>query len=105
MVLGVRYGGARLRVRAVRGAGVQAGGVRGAHWCFGVGGVRGWRWQAARPNLRLVPIAVGSLLSNYGWYILLACVVIYVIVQKISQSLAARQGGRAGAVDAADIGQ
>eukprot|EP00075_Anas_platyrhynchos_P032730 XP_027321983.1 selenoprotein S [Anas platyrhynchos] len=47
--------------------------------------------------------AVGSLLSNYGWYILLGCVVIYVIVQKISQSLAARQSGRAGAVDAADI--
>ncbi|XP_040426069.1 selenoprotein S [Cygnus olor] len=47
--------------------------------------------------------AVGSLLSNYGWYILLACVAVYVIVQKISQSLAARPGGRSGAVDAADI--
>uniref|UniRef100_A0A8B9I5P5 Selenoprotein S n=1 Tax=Anser brachyrhynchus TaxID=132585 RepID=A0A8B9I5P5_9AVES len=69
----------------------------------GVGGVRGWWWQAARPNLCLVPIAVGSLLANYGWYILLACVAIYVIVQKISQSLAARPGGRSGAVDAADI--
>ncbi|NXK48600.1 SELS protein, partial [Chauna torquata] len=51
--------------------------------------------------LHLVPIPVGSLLSSYGWYILLACVTIYLIVQKISQSLAVRPSGQPGAADAA----
>ncbi|KAI6077831.1 Selenoprotein S [Aix galericulata] len=66
-------------------------------------GAGGAELEQGLGGAELLRHAVGSLLSNYGWYILLACVVIYVIVQKISQSLAARQGGRAGAVDAADI--
>ncbi|NXF97198.1 SELS protein, partial [Eubucco bourcierii] len=44
---------------------------------------------------------VGSLLSNYGWYILLAGVAIYLLIQKISQGLASRPGSHPGAADAA----
>ncbi|XP_061856338.1 selenoprotein S isoform X3 [Colius striatus] len=44
---------------------------------------------------------VGSLLSSYGWYIVLAAVLIYLLVQKVSQSLAARPSSRPGAADAA----
>ncbi|NXK97200.1 SELS protein, partial [Formicarius rufipectus] len=36
---------------------------------------------------------VGSLLSGYGWYILLAAVAVYLLVQKVSRSLAARPSG------------
>ncbi|NXP05872.1 SELS protein, partial [Thinocorus orbignyianus] len=43
---------------------------------------------------------VGSLLSNYGWYILLAAVAIYLLVQKVSQGLAARRSSQPGAADA-----
>ncbi|NXX62923.1 SELS protein, partial [Scopus umbretta] len=56
---------------------------------------------AARSHLRLVPVPAGSLLSSYGWYVLLAAVAIYLLVQKISQSLAARPSSRPGAADAA----
>ncbi|NXN07236.1 SELS protein, partial [Indicator maculatus] len=51
--------------------------------------------------LRLISVAVGSLLSNYGWYILLAVVAIYLLIQRISQSLASRPNSQPGAADAA----
>ncbi|NXU57630.1 SELS protein, partial [Turnix velox] len=44
---------------------------------------------------------VGSLLASYGWYILLAAVAVYLLVQKVSQRLAARPGAHSGAADAA----
>ncbi|NXC13883.1 SELS protein, partial [Corythaeola cristata] len=56
---------------------------------------------AACSDLWLVPVPVGSLLSSYGWYILLAAVAIYLLIQKVSQSLAARPSSRPGAADAA----
>lgn len=56
---------------------------------------------AACSHLRLVPVSAGSLLSSYGWYILLAAVAIYLLIQKISQSLAARPSSQPGAADAA----
>ncbi|NXE74480.1 SELS protein, partial [Cochlearius cochlearius] len=56
---------------------------------------------AACSHLRLVPVPVGSLLSSYGWYILLAAVAVYLLAQKVSQSLAARPSSRPGAADAA----
>ncbi|NWU91856.1 SELS protein, partial [Upupa epops] len=42
----------------------------------------------------LLPEAVGSLLSSYGWYLLLAGVAIYLLVQKLSQSLAGRSSSQ-----------
>ncbi|XP_064373968.1 selenoprotein S [Dromaius novaehollandiae] len=54
-----------------------------------------------REGLELLQHTVGSLLSSYGWYILLACVAIYLLIQKISQSAAARRSSRPGAADAA----
>ncbi|NXQ06592.1 SELS protein, partial [Vidua macroura] len=45
---------------------------------------------------------VGSVLSSYGWYMLLAAVAVYLLVQKVSRSLAARPGGRPGAAEAAE---
>uniref|UniRef100_A0A663EL49 Selenoprotein S n=1 Tax=Aquila chrysaetos chrysaetos TaxID=223781 RepID=A0A663EL49_AQUCH len=56
---------------------------------------------AACSHLRLVPVPAGSLLSSYGWYILVAAVAIYLLIQKISQSLAARPSSQPGAADAA----
>ncbi|NWY54713.1 SELS protein, partial [Chionis minor] len=56
---------------------------------------------AARSHPRLVPVPVGSLLSSYGWYILLAAVAIYLLIQKISQSLAGGPSSQPGAADAA----
>ncbi|NXS14213.1 SELS protein, partial [Neodrepanis coruscans] len=56
---------------------------------------------AVRAHPRSVPVAVGSVLSSYGWFILLAAVAVYVVVQKVSRSLAGRPGG-AGAADAAE---
>ncbi|OXB68963.1 hypothetical protein ASZ78_003432 [Callipepla squamata] len=44
---------------------------------------------------------VGTVLSSYGWYILLACVAICLVVQKISQSLRMRPSGQHGAAGAA----
>lgn len=38
--------------------------------------------------------AVGALLSAYGWYLLLACVAIYLLVQKVSESARARRRSR-----------
>uniref|UniRef100_A0A8C4TUI7 Selenoprotein S n=1 Tax=Falco tinnunculus TaxID=100819 RepID=A0A8C4TUI7_FALTI len=62
----------------------------------------GWApCRAACAHLRLVPVPVGSLLASYGWYILLAAVAIYFLVQKISQGLAGRPGSLAAAADAA----
>uniref|UniRef100_A0A8C0IAI5 Small nuclear ribonucleoprotein polypeptide A' n=1 Tax=Bubo bubo TaxID=30461 RepID=A0A8C0IAI5_BUBBB len=52
------------------------------------------------PGPSLLP-SVGSLLSSYGWYILLVGVAIYLLIQKISQSLAARPSRQPGAADAA----
>ncbi|XP_061302633.1 selenoprotein S isoform X2 [Pezoporus flaviventris] len=43
----------------------------------------------------------GSLLSSYGWYILLAAVAVYVLFQKLSQRLAAQWSRRPGAADSA----
>ncbi|NXW90233.1 SELS protein, partial [Alopecoenas beccarii] len=59
--------------------------------------------QAAlgRGGLEVLQHTVGSLLASYGWYILLAAVAIYLLMQKVSQSLAAGPRGRAGAADAA----
>lgn len=48
------------------------------------------------------PPAVGSVLSGYGWYLLLAAVAVYLLVQKVSRGLAARPGGRPGAAEAAE---
>ncbi|NWH18959.1 SELS protein, partial [Grus americana] len=56
---------------------------------------------AACSHLPLVLVPVGSLLSSYGWYILLAAVAIYLLIQKISQSLAAGPSSQPGAADAA----
>ncbi|XP_075362447.1 selenoprotein S [Mycteria americana] len=55
----------------------------------------------ARGGLEFLQHTVGSLLSSYGWYLLLAAVAIYLLIQKISQSLAARPSSRPGAADAA----
>lgn len=44
---------------------------------------------------------MGSVLSSYGWYMLLAAVAVYFLVQKVSRSLA-RSGGRSGAAEAAE---
>ncbi|XP_056202744.1 selenoprotein S isoform X1 [Falco biarmicus] len=54
-----------------------------------------------RGGLEFLQHTVGSLLANYGWYILLAAVAIYFLVQKISQGLAGRPGSLAAAADAA----
>ncbi|NWS73215.1 SELS protein, partial [Crotophaga sulcirostris] len=42
---------------------------------------------------------VGSLLASYGWYLLLAAVVIYLLIQKVSRSRPARPSSQPGAVD------
>ncbi|NXE98529.1 SELS protein, partial [Menura novaehollandiae] len=55
-----------------------------------------------RGGLEALLHTVGSLLSSYGWYILLAAVVVYLLVQKVSRSLAARPSGRPGAADAVE---
>ncbi|XP_062440261.1 selenoprotein S isoform X4 [Rhea pennata] len=52
-------------------------------------------------GLELLQHTVGSLLSSYGWYILLACVAIYLLVQKISQRAAVWPSSQPGAADAA----
>lgn len=44
---------------------------------------------------------MGSVLSSYGWYMLLAAVAVYFLVQKVSRSLA-WSGGRPGAAEAAE---
>ncbi|KAK2539554.1 selenoprotein S [Columba livia] len=69
---------------------------------LGDGGAGPGPGQAAlgRGGLEVLQHTVGSLLSSYGWYILLAAVAIYFLVQKVSQSLAAGPSGRAGAADA-----
>ncbi|KAM4660424.1 selenoprotein S isoform 5-T6 [Amazona ochrocephala] len=54
-----------------------------------------------RGGLEFLQHTAGSLLSSYGWYILLAAVAVYVLFQKLSQRLAARWSGRPGAADAA----
>ncbi|XP_050164993.1 selenoprotein S [Myiozetetes cayanensis] len=54
-----------------------------------------------RGGLEVLQHTVGSLLSSYGWYILLAAVAVYLLVQKVSRSLAARPGAR-GAAEAAE---
>ncbi|NXU72066.1 SELS protein, partial [Oreotrochilus melanogaster] len=50
--------------------------------------------------LRLVRVPVCSLLSRYGWFIVLAAVVIYFLVQ-VFRSLAGRPGSQPGAAEAA----
>ncbi|XP_025055351.1 selenoprotein S [Alligator sinensis] len=44
-------------------------------------------------GLRALP-AVGALLSAYGWYLLLACVAVYLLMQKVSESTRARRRSR-----------
>lgn len=46
---------------------------------------------------------MGALLSSYGWYVLLACVAVYLIVQKISSRWRMRPSSQRGAAGA-DIG-
>ncbi|NXA05486.1 SELS protein, partial [Sapayoa aenigma] len=55
-----------------------------------------------RGGLEVLQNTVGSVLSSYGWFILLAAVAVYLLVQKVSRSLAARPSGRLGAADAAE---
>lgn len=55
-----------------------------------------------RGGLEALQHTVGSVLSSYGWYILLAAVAVYLVVQKVSRSLAARPSGRPGAAEAAE---
>lgn len=63
----------------------------------------GWApCRAACAHPRPVPVAVGSVLSSYGWYMLLAVVAVYLLVQKVSRSLAARLSARPGAAEAAE---
>ncbi|XP_030353433.1 selenoprotein S isoform X1 [Strigops habroptila] len=54
-----------------------------------------------RGGLEFLQHTAGSLLSSYGWYILLAAVAVYLLFQKVSQRLAAQWSGRPGAADAA----
>ncbi|CAM9414199.1 unnamed protein product [Bubo scandiacus] len=70
---------------------------------LGGGGPAPGPGQAAlgRGGLDFLQHTVGSLLSSYGWYILLVGVAIYLLIQKISQSLAARPSRQPGAADAA----
>ncbi|XP_069899235.1 selenoprotein S [Dipodomys merriami] len=49
---------------------------------------------SARPaleteGLRVLHATVGSLLATYGWYILFSCIVLYVVIQKLSTRLRA----------------
>ncbi|KAM9275818.1 selenoprotein S isoform 2-T2 [Morus bassanus] len=53
-----------------------------------------------RGGFEVLQHTASSLLSSYGWYILLAAVAIYLLIQKVSQSLAARPSSRPGAADA-----
>ncbi|XP_066184340.1 selenoprotein S [Sylvia atricapilla] len=68
----------------------------------------GGRGPAAGPGPALGPgglealqHTVGSVLSSYGWYMLLAVVAVYLLVQKVSRSLA-RSSARPGAAEAAE---
>ncbi|NXB03490.1 SELS protein, partial [Cnemophilus loriae] len=58
--------------------------------------------ELGRGGLETLQHTVGSVLSSYGWYILLVVVAVYVLVQKVSRSLAARSSGRPGAAEAAE---
>ncbi|XP_042554527.1 selenoprotein S isoform X3 [Dipodomys spectabilis] len=40
-------------------------------------------------GLRVLHATVGSLLATYGWYILFSCIVLYVVIQKLSTRLRA----------------
>ncbi|XP_014730137.1 PREDICTED: selenoprotein S [Sturnus vulgaris] len=55
-----------------------------------------------RGGLEALQHTVGSVLASYGWYMLLAVVAVYLLVQKVSRSLAARPSGRRGAAEAAE---
>lgn len=76
--------------RVPRGAGLEAAVSLGCGGCV----LRGC-------DRRLVSLPVGALLSSYGWYILLACVAIYLIVQKISPYLRMRPSSQQGATGTA----
>lgn len=54
-----------------------------------------------REGLELLQHTVGALLSSYGWYILLACVAVYFIVQKMAPKLRLRSSSQQGAAGAA----
>ncbi|XP_074863101.1 selenoprotein S [Carettochelys insculpta] len=49
--------------------------------------------------------SVGSLLASYGWYILFACLALYLIVQKVAEQMGARRRNRpaAGALLEPDV--
>ncbi|XP_014106698.1 PREDICTED: selenoprotein S isoform X2 [Pseudopodoces humilis] len=55
-----------------------------------------------RGGLEALQHTAGSVLSSYGWYMLLAVVAVYLLVQKVSRSLASRPSGRPGAAEAAE---
>lgn len=78
-----------------RGAGSRPGGLPLlASWLGGL------LPPAACAHLRLVPVPVGSFLSNYGWFIL-GVVLLYFLVRRISQSLESEPDGQPRAADAA----
>ncbi|XP_069722906.1 selenoprotein S isoform X1 [Phaenicophaeus curvirostris] len=68
---------------------------------LGGGGAAAGPGQAGpgRGGLEILLHAVGSLLASYGWYILLAAVIVYLLIQKVSRSWAARPSSWPGAAD------
>lgn len=66
---------------------------------------------SARPaleteSLRFLHVTVGSLLASYGWYILFSCILLYIVIQKLSLRLRAlrqRQLDQAEAVLEPDV--
>ncbi|TRZ23662.1 hypothetical protein HGM15179_003461 [Zosterops borbonicus] len=67
----------------------------------GRGGAAGPGPALGQGGLEALQHTVGSVLSSYGWYMLLAAVAVYFLVQKVSRSLA-WSGGRPGAAEAAE---
>ncbi|XP_056355527.1 selenoprotein S [Oenanthe melanoleuca] len=68
----------------------------------GAGPAAGPGPELGRGGLEALQHTVGSVLASYGWYMLLAAVAVYLLVQKVSRSLAARPSGRRGAAEAAE---
>ncbi|XP_021488933.1 selenoprotein S [Meriones unguiculatus] len=40
-------------------------------------------------GLRFLHVTVGSLLASYGWYVLFSCILLYIVIQKLSVRLRA----------------
>ncbi|XP_053934093.1 selenoprotein S isoform X2 [Cuculus canorus] len=68
---------------------------------LGGGGAAAGPGQAVpgQGGLEVLLHAVGSLLASYGWYLLLAAVIVYLLIQKVSRSWAARPSSQLGAAD------